>query len=312
MVNNIITVIIPVYNRFKVTERAIQSVLAQTYTNWELFIVDDNSNEAFVLPESCKSNQQKITVLRNEQNIGPGLSRQIALDLTNGHLVCFLDSDDYYHPSFFEKSLTIHERNPNISATYSTAKYIQTDEIREGSNVAYEYVMPTLFEAQRPWPTCGWMWKRRYISRWKPLRTNQDSLFELDCCFINNNIRHIPEVLCFIDKGTGQNTADLVKAKASDRHRNVVALHALKNRHRIEVAPTDQARLNLAIRNRVVYVSSKLAGHGYGLDVMKNGLKLMSLSWKAGFFLLLLGIPVLLPSRAIHNVVKKIILGTSK
>jgi glycosyltransferase involved in cell wall biosynthesis len=272
-----------------------------------MFIVDDNSNEAFVLPENCKSSQQRITVLRNEQNRGPGMSRQIALDLAEGDLVCFLDSDDYYHPSFFEKCLTMHIRNPKISGTYSIAKYIQTDVIREGSDVAYDYIMPTLFEARRPWPTCGWMWKRQYISRWKPLRTNQDSLFELDCCFINNNIRHIPEVLCFIDKGTGQNTADLVKAKVSDRHRNIVALRALENRHQIKVANSEQAKLNLAIRNRVVYVSSKLAGHGYGLDVMKNGLKLFSLCWKTGVFIFLLGIPSLIPSRTIHNVVKKII-----
>jgi glycosyltransferase involved in cell wall biosynthesis len=310
--NVLVTVIIPVFNRFDEAKRAIDSVIQQTHLSWEMIIVDDNSQPPFVLPISDNRINDKIILLRNNQNQGPGLSRQRALDLAKGSFVCFLDSDDYYHPEFLSKSLQMHLLNPGIAATYSTAIYIQTGQIREGSDHAYYNIMPALFEQRRPWPTCSLLWNKVSIATWKPLRTNQDSLFELDCSFINNNIRHIPEVLCYIDKGTGNNTADLVKAKASDRHRNEVALYALKNRHQIKVGYSEQAQLDLAIRDRVLYVSSKLAGHGYGLDVMKNGLKLMSLSWRAGFLLFLLGIPLLLKSRVIRRVVNKIITGIAK
>lgn len=304
---SLVTVIIPVYNRFDEARRAIDSVVQQSYRTWELIIVDDNSNLPFELPVVDFSINNNLTLLRNNQNQGPGLSRQRALNIAKGSFICFLDSDDYYHPEFLSKSLQTHLLNPGIAATYATSVYIQTGQIREGSDCAYFNIMPTLFEQRRPWPTCSLLWNRASLAIWKPLRTNQDSLFELDCCFINNNIRHIPEVLCFVDKGTGQNTADLVKAKASDRHRNIVALHALENRHQIKVADSEQAKLNLAIRNRVVYVSSKLAGHGYGLDIMKNGLKLMSLSWKEGILLFLLGMPASIPIKLLQNLIKRVI-----
>jgi len=308
----LISVIIPVFNRFDEANRAVNSVVNQTYRSWELIIIDDNSASPYSIPVMNATTNGKITLLRNEKNIGPGLSRQRALEIANGSFVCFLDSDDYYDPEFLSKSIHIHKLNPSIAATYTAAVYIQTGQIREGSDQSYQYIMPTLFEQHRPWPTCAWLWNKSSVATWKSLRTNQDSLFELDCCFINNNIRHIPEVLCYIDKGTGQNTADLVKARASDKHRNVVALHALKNRHKIQVHTSDQDRLNQAIKNRVMYVSSKLAGHGYGLAIIKNGVNLFPVSIQAGLLLLILGLPTLLPIGSIRNLSKRAIAKYSR
>lgn len=305
--NPLITVIVPIFNRFEVAIRAIESVVHQTYREWEIIIIDDNSELPFILPTIADPLSDRITLLRNHENLGPGLSRQRALDTAKGQYVCFLDSDDYYHPEFLSKSIKIHLLDTSIAATYTTAVYIQTGQIREGSDHSYHDIMPTLFEQRRPWPTCALLWKKASIASWRPLRTNQDSLFELECSLINNRILHVPEVLCFIDKGTGQNTNDLVSHSASDKHRNIVALHALKNRHKIQVAQTEQKRLTRAIRDRVVYVSSKLAGHGFGLHVINNGIRLLPLDWKAGFLILILGIPTTIPIKPIHKLIKNVI-----
>lgn len=302
-----VTIIIPVFNRFELANRAIRSIVQQKYQDWELFVIDDCSNTAYELPDFCRYAHQPITLLRNSENLGPGLSRQRGVNLSKGEYICFLDSDDYYDPDFLFKSVEMHQQQPNIAATYTAAKYIQTGIIRAGSDCAFTNIMPTLFERLRPWPTCALVWKKKYIANWKPLRTNQDSLFELECCINNNEIAHIPEVLCHIDKDTGLNTSDLVSSKNSDIHRNHVALYAMKNRFRIVVKDTDREYLDKVIVNRLIYVSSKLAGHGLGKLIIKNSLFIFACKQRTALLLLFLAIPVLLPIKPLHKLVKSII-----
>lgn len=305
MVPALVTVIIPVFNRFAEAHRAVRSVLDQTWSNWELIIVDDASCNIYQLPDETQAYKQNISLIRNASNIGPGLSRQRGLEKAKGQYVCFLDSDDYYHPEFIKYSLEVHKKYPYIAATYTAAQYIQTGQIREGSNKSYSYIMPTLFEQRRPWPTCSLLWKTEYTATWKPLRTNQDSLFELDCCFKNNSIAHVPEVLAFIDKGTGQNSADLVKNWMSDLNRNAVGIHALKNISKIIVKDSDRKRLKKAILHRIIYVSSKLAGNGQATAILNNGLSLIK-AWRIeGLILVLLSFLVLIPIPHLRDLVKK-------
>lgn len=310
----LVSIIIPVYNRFDLAFRAINSVISQTYTNWEIFIVDDCSISIFQLNEDIlrASDSRTIKVFRNETNLGPGRSRQKGLNNASGEYVCFLDSDDYYHPDFLEKSISMHRENPGIGATYTISKYIQTDLIIKYSDQNHKYLMPTLFEKQRPWPTCALLWNRKFVASWKELRTNQDSLFEIDCSLMNNRIQLVPEILCFIDKGTGQNTTDLVKEAASDLHRNHVVTYALKNWKKIQVDNEDKRRLKNAVIKRTIYVSSKLAGHGLSLPILKNGIQLVSLKWTAAFFLIFFSVFVSIPSKKIHSLSKRIIIRLNR
>jgi len=305
----LVSIIIPVFNRFDLAFRAINSVLSQTHTNWELFIIDDCSESVFELSEDIvkQMDTRPIKVFRNETNQGPGRSRQTGLNNARGEYVCFLDSDDYYHPDFLKKSINVHQKYSEIGATYTTSKYIQTNEIRKNSDQTYKYLMPTLFEKKRPWPTCALLWKKDCTASWKELRSNQDSLFEIDCSFINNRIQHIPEILCFIDKGTGQNTKDLVKDTASNLHRNYVTIYALKNWKKIRVENKDQQQLKEIIIKRVIYVSSKLAGNGIGLPILNNSLQLFPLNWRIAVSLMLLSFMVFIPSGRIRNLSKRTI-----
>jgi len=309
-----VTIVVPVFNRFLEAERAIRSVLAQTWKNWELIVIDDASSIPFTFPEACMAYSQQVMLLRNPANLGPGKSRQRGVDLARGTYLCFLDSDDFYHPDFLALSVQAHSAHPEIAATYTTAKYVQTDTIREGSEKAYSCIMPTLFNESRPWPTCGWVWKRVAIARWKPLRTNQDSLFELDNSFINNTIAHIPQVLCFIDKGTGNNTTDLVAEKDWNRDRNFVARYALQNWRRIQTGENNCPEVLPAIIRRITYVSSKLAAHGDWVLIMGNGIKCMRYNPLVASILILLAPWVILPVPGIRGQVKRVLdrLSTSK
>ena len=105
-----VTVIIPNYNRQNTIGRAIESVLRQTYPNWNLIVADDGSTDrsqeiigAFHDP--------RIQLVRRGQNGGNAAARNTGLDHATGDYIAFLDSDDTFEPTFLEKSL----QNPDLA-----------------------------------------------------------------------------------------------------------------------------------------------------------------------------------------------------
>lgn len=100
MMSPLVSVIIPVYNRYEWLEVAVKSVLKQTYDNYEIIIVDDGSTENL----SCikRLNPRKIIYYKNE-NHGIGYSRNFGIKKASGKYVAFLDSDDFWD----EKKLQI-------------------------------------------------------------------------------------------------------------------------------------------------------------------------------------------------------------
>lgn len=93
----LVSIILPTYNRCNLLSRAIDSVIKQTYSNWELIIIDDGSTDnTFSLVQSYKEHEQRILYLA-KKNEGPAASRNSGLEIANGHYVTFLDSDDEYH-----------------------------------------------------------------------------------------------------------------------------------------------------------------------------------------------------------------------
>jgi glycosyltransferase involved in cell wall biosynthesis len=225
-----VSIIIPVFNRFEYADRAIRSVLHQTYSNWELYVIDDYSEDEYILPVDCDNLLQNIVLLRNEINAGPGLSRQRGLDLAKGEFVCFLDSDDYWLPEFLVKSLDEHRKNNyHIGASY--VQSILSDgslRRRNEANEAVDDIFHGVVSGVRPWATCALMWNIKYVASWSVLRTNQDAMFELNSSVLNYRISFIPEVLAVINKDTGMNSEDLVSKRNVESNRNIVLRFAIK------------------------------------------------------------------------------------
>jgi glycosyltransferase involved in cell wall biosynthesis len=203
----LVSIIIPYYNKKDTINRSVDSVLNQTYTNWELIIIDDKSEAPLEVNEDWNSPQ--IICLKNEDNVGPGLSRQKGLDIAKGEFICFLDSDDYWLPDFLSESLNVHLNNPSLCATYSQSKMID-GTLRRRNNIedAQDDLFYAVVSGVRPWATCALMWKRKYLSKWSAIRTNEDALFELETALNNPSVRMIPQVLCVIDKGKEINESE--------------------------------------------------------------------------------------------------------
>ena len=94
----------PSYNTAKYISDSINSVLSQTYNNWELIIVDDCSTDDSI--EVIKSfKDSRIILLENDKNSGAALSRNYALREAKGKWIAFLDSDDTWAPEKLEKQI---------------------------------------------------------------------------------------------------------------------------------------------------------------------------------------------------------------
>jgi glycosyltransferase involved in cell wall biosynthesis len=93
MQGKLISVILPTYNRMHTLSRAIKSILTQTYSNIELIIVDDASEDkTSELISSIKD--KRLIYIRLSENKGPAGARNVGLNLTKGEYITFLDSDD--------------------------------------------------------------------------------------------------------------------------------------------------------------------------------------------------------------------------
>lgn len=101
-----ITVITPTYNRAEYLGNAIDSVLAQTYTDFELLVVDDNKpeSEARKATEEVmkKYHDPRIRYIRNPKNVGGAESRNVGIYEAKGEYIAFLDDDDMYQPDRLE------------------------------------------------------------------------------------------------------------------------------------------------------------------------------------------------------------------
>lgn len=99
------SVIIPCYNAASTIERALDSLTFQAFSDWEVICIDDCSkdNTADVIKSySDKHKEARITLLCNEKNSGPGVSRNNGIAIAEGDYLMFLDSDDYYDLTTFD------------------------------------------------------------------------------------------------------------------------------------------------------------------------------------------------------------------
>lgn len=91
------SIIIPLYNRLHRIDRAVNSVMAQSFTDWELIIVDDHSTDGSWMHIQSYTDP-RITVMRNAVNSERCITRNNGIATAKGHYICFLDSDDHHLP----------------------------------------------------------------------------------------------------------------------------------------------------------------------------------------------------------------------
>ncbi|WP_375512534.1 glycosyltransferase family 2 protein [uncultured Nostoc sp.] len=111
-----VSVIIPTFQRADLVSETIESVLAQTYTDYEIIVVNDGSTDN--TREVLAKFKDKITVI-DQENKGLATARNTGIMASQGQYIAFVDDDDLWIPNKLEKQIPCFESNPNIGLVYS-------------------------------------------------------------------------------------------------------------------------------------------------------------------------------------------------
>jgi glycosyltransferase involved in cell wall biosynthesis len=117
---SLVSFIIPFYNQAQYIEETLRSVLASTYQNFEIVIINDGSedeNKTQLLKIIEKINDKRIRIF-NQQNTGPSVARNFAISKANGEYLVFLDGDDLIEKETLELNLQVFSKFPDIDVVY--------------------------------------------------------------------------------------------------------------------------------------------------------------------------------------------------
>ena len=121
-----VSIITPAYNASVYISEAIDSVISQTYKDWELLVTDDCSTDSTLdVVAKYSKYDSRIRALRNPENTGPAGARNNSLSYASGRYIAFLDSDDFWIPEKLEKQISFMTEN---RVAFSYTQYRRIDE----------------------------------------------------------------------------------------------------------------------------------------------------------------------------------------
>jgi len=190
----LVTTIIPVYNRPRMLQEAVGSVLAQTYRPVEILIVDDGStDETGTTADALAAAHPEVRVL-HQPNRGVAMAREAARLMANGELIQHLDSDDLLYPRKFELQVAGLREHPECGVSYGWTRGINPDgginpDPERGTGTKHETMFPKMLET-RFWHTPTPLYRASLVQSNGPwLDLSQEEDWEYDARMAANGVR---------------------------------------------------------------------------------------------------------------------------
>jgi len=149
----LVTIVMPSFNTSKYIAETLESVISQTYTDWELIIVDDCSTDNTDEIVRPYLNYSRIKFFKNKRNIGAAECRNRALREAKGKWIAFLDSDDLWLPEKLEKQISFMEKN-DYHFSYTNYTEIDVDGEPNGITVTGPKKITKTGFFNYCWPGC--------------------------------------------------------------------------------------------------------------------------------------------------------------
>lgn len=121
-----VTVIMPVHNGARFIARAIESIRQQTFSDWELIVIDDGSTDA--TPDILSSLHDPRIVVVRQQKSGVSVARNSGLQMASGRYVAWLDADDFYLPTALSNLSDYLEEHPEVDVVFSDGYFCDEDD----------------------------------------------------------------------------------------------------------------------------------------------------------------------------------------
>lgn len=200
-----ISIVMPAYNSEKYISNAIESVLSQSYTDWELIIVDDGSTD--LTPEIIDEYAEKDNRIKvfHRENAGVSAARNFALQNIYGEYVTFIDSDDLYYVDRLKIMYSVFEQHPRCDAVFADFKEFRGDlkenetEVLDKTELIEEDILKNVISDTKKHFVCNAMLKAEIAKkkRFAPLRFAEDFCYFRDCARHFKQIASLDEVLYF-------------------------------------------------------------------------------------------------------------------
>lgn len=130
------SIIMPLYNKAPYVRKAVESVVGQSFTDWELIVVDNGSTDGSGDIVAVITDP-RIRMIRLEDNLGPGGARNYGVSESTAPFICFLDADDWWEPTFLEEMSGLIARYPE-AGIYGTGYYIVKNEKKRTAPIGVE------------------------------------------------------------------------------------------------------------------------------------------------------------------------------
>jgi glycosyltransferase involved in cell wall biosynthesis len=240
MQQDLVSTIIPAFNRQRMLSDAVESVLAQTYRPIEIIIIDDGSTDDTLLV--AKSFERKYSFIKviSIENSGVGVAREVGREYVNGEFIQYLDSDDLLEKDKFTQQVEALKRETDAAACYGkTDIFITRDSTtikawkRTGEKI--DSLLPSML-AGRWWGTSSALYRRSVCDSagpWRNLINEEDWEYDCRLALSNNN-------LCYVDKTvsiqrqhqdsrlSANGSSDVKKLASRARARQLIISHALE------------------------------------------------------------------------------------
>ncbi|MEO1377959.1 MAG: glycosyltransferase family A protein [Cyanobacteria bacterium J06635_10] len=123
----LVTIVLPAYNASEYLAETLKSVLQQTYTNFELLVIDDGSTDDTADIVHNLSQQDSRVKLISQQNQGVSVARNIGINMAQGEFIAFLDADDLWLPNKLTAHIQHLSANPNLGLSFARVEFMTFD-----------------------------------------------------------------------------------------------------------------------------------------------------------------------------------------
>lgn len=135
MENDLISIVVPVYNAEQFLKDTIKSVEEQTYSNWELIFVNDCSEDNSVqIIENAMKQNSKIKLIQLKNNSGAAIARNTGMKEAKGRYIAFIDADDTWNKEKLEKQIKFMQKN-NCAFSFTSYEFANEDGVGNGTIV---------------------------------------------------------------------------------------------------------------------------------------------------------------------------------
>ncbi len=271
MENPLISIIIPVYNTEKYLSECLDSVLAQSYKNWEAICINDGSKDNSLHILNDYANRDERIKVINQENKGLSETRNIGLEQVQGQYIMFLDSDDFWHSEILSILVNIIKKEECDIISFSYKKVLNGNFKQKNYKKPSKFKLysnPLINFIKRKYKTTGVVWNKIYRAdlirgiKFVKINPGEDNIFVFECLGKSKKIAVIDNELYFYN----QNPSSIMHTSQEQKIKQSKIIIAENIRRIIQNFAQDEKKYNLCnyylhnrliFRDRIIYILKK-------------------------------------------------------